>query len=245
MRRLLLREPAGIALAALRAHKLRSFLTLLGVIISVTTLIGVVSVIEGMNTYIAERVANFGSNVFYVTRVPIITNAKEWLEASRRNKMITLDDYTYLRARLTLAAEVAAIESGRKDVRAGTEVLEDVSIRGVTPNMVVVSTEKVAGGRYISEAEYKRRALVAFIGTDIRDRLFPQVDPIGKTVWIDGLPFDVLGVAEKVGTVFGQSQDAFVYVPLSTYLKIWGMPIGSGGLDIGVKCASPALMEQT
>ena len=245
-RRLFLREPVAIALGTLRTHKLRSFLTLLGVIIAVATLIGVVSVIEGMNRYVAERVANFGTNVFYVTRFPIITNAKDFLEANRRNKQITLEDYEYLRDHLILAEEVGAIEGVRKDVRAADQTLEDVSIRGVTANMVSISTEKVATGRYLTEGDYQRRALVAFVGNDVVERLFPQVDPLGKNVWIDGLPFEVVGVAGKVGSVFGQSQDNFVYVPMTTVLKIWGpFPPSQGGLDIGVKCSSPALMEQT
>lgn len=243
-RRLFLREPALIALRALQSHKLRSFLTLLGVIIAVTTLIGVVSIIEGMDRYIAERVANFGTNVFYVTRFPIITNAKDFLEASRRNKLISVEDYEYLRDHLTLAEEVGALEFRRKDVRAGNQVIEDGSIRGATPNMINIGTEKVAAGRYLTEADYQRRALVAFVGNDIVERLFPAVDPLGKSVWIDGLPFEVVGVADKVGSVFGQSQDNFVHLPLTTHLKLWGT-LGATDLDIGVKCSSPAVMEQT
>ena len=96
-RRFSFKEPVVIALGALRAHKLRSFLTLLGVIISVFTLIGVMSIIEGLNRYIAERVADFGANVFYVGRYPIITNAKDWLEARRRNPKMTVEDMDYLR----------------------------------------------------------------------------------------------------------------------------------------------------
>ena len=118
-RRFLFREPVLIALEALRAHKLRSFLTLLGVIIAVTTLIGVISIVEGLNTYVAERVANFGTNVFYVSRYGLITNAKDWVEARRRNPKVTMEDYEYLRERMTLAMEVGAqgrTEGDRKSV---------------------------------------------------------------------------------------------------------------------------------
>src|SRR5262245_58709709 len=115
-RRILFREPARIAMETLWTHKLRSFLTLLGVIIAVTTLIGVMSIVDGMNRYVADRVANLGANVFYVSRFPIITNAKDFLEASRRNKMISLEDYDYLRERLTLADEVGAVTFTRRDV---------------------------------------------------------------------------------------------------------------------------------
>lgn len=243
--RLFLREPTEMALATLRAHKLRSFLTLLGIIISVTTLIGVISVIEGMNRYIAERVANLGANIFLVSRFPIITNAKEYLEAQRRNKKMTMEDFEYLRERLTLAEEVGAVGFTRKDVRAGREELEEVSVRGITPNGLAVSTEKVAYGRYLAAGDYERRTLVAFIGQDLVERLFPQVDPLGKPVWIDAMPFEVVGVAEKVGTVFGQSQDNFAYVPLSTFRKLWGEGSTDEGLYIAIRCAGPDVIAQT
>ncbi|MFQ5694442.1 MAG: ABC transporter permease [Terriglobia bacterium] len=244
-RRLLLREPAVVALQALWAHKLRAFLTLLGVIIAVATLISVVSIIEGLNAYIAERVANFGTNVFYVSRYPIITNAKDWLEARRRNKKMTMEDYAYLRERMTLAEALSAQDRTARDVRAGNKSLEDVSIRGVTANNIDISTETVAAGRYLTEAEYHRKAQVAFIGTDVVEQLFPNVDPLGKAIFIDGRPFVVLGVADKQGSVLGQSQDNFAYIPLTTYLKHFGdgSP-GDSGPWIGIKCSSPAVMEQ-
>ncbi len=244
-RRFLFRESVLIALEALRGHKLRSFLTLLGVIIAVTTLIGVISIVEGLNTYVAERVANFGTNVFYVSRYGLITNAKDWVEARRRNLKITMEDYEYLRERMTLAMEVGAQGRSEATARAGNESLDDVSIRGVTPNMAVISTEKVALGRYITEGEYQRKAQVAFVGTDITDKLFPSVDAVGKIVYLDGRPFEIVGVGEKVGSVFGQSQDDFVYVPLTTAMKIWGDgPPDDSGPWIGIKCSSPAVMAQ-
>ncbi|MFQ5928028.1 MAG: ABC transporter permease [Terriglobia bacterium] len=244
-RRFFFREPVAIALASLRGHKLRSFLTLLGVIIAVTALIAVVSFVEGMNAYVAERVANFGANTFYVQRFGFITNAKDYLEALRHNKKLTMEDYDYLRERLTLAEHVGAIDGRLNDVRAGNESLEDVAIRGVTPNMVDIFRETVAAGRYITDGDYHRKALVAFVGADVVERLFPHSDPMGKTLRIDGLPFEIVGVAERVGTVFGQSRDNFVNVPLTTYYKVWGEgPPNDGGLTIGIKYPSPGVLEQ-
>jgi len=243
--RFLLREPIGIAFQALGSHKLRSFLTLFGIIISVFTLIGVMSIIEGLNAYIAEKVANFGTNVFYVTRYPILTNLKDWLEAQRRNPKMTVEDMEYLQEHMTLAEYVGAQDWREKDVRAGKESIDDVGIRGTTPNMVHIITEKVAAGRYITEADYQRRAMVAFVGTEVTERLFPTVDPLGKTITIDGLPFEIVGVAEKAGSVLGQSQDNFVFIPLTTLHKIWGEgPAFDSGPWIGVKCSSPAVMAQ-
>ncbi|HKZ52816.1 MAG TPA: ABC transporter permease [Candidatus Acidoferrales bacterium] len=244
--RLLLREPVLIALAALRAHKLRSFLTLLGVIISVTTLIAVISIVEGLDTYIAERVANFGANTFYIHRYGLITNAKDYLEALRRNRKITMEDFEYIRERLTLAEEVGGISLSQADVRAGNEDLEDVQVGGVTPNMVNIGSGTVATGRYITESDYHRRTLVAYVGTDVTDRLFPNVDPLGKTIRINGLPFEVVGVAESNGSALGQSRDNFVNIPLTTHLKIFGEgPPDDAGFLIAVKYGSPAVREQT
>ncbi len=245
-RKILFREPVLIALDSLRSHMLRSFLTLLGIIISVATLIGVVSVFVGMRIYVAERVANFGANTYYVTRYGIITNAKDFLEARRRNKKFTMEDYEYLRDHLTLAEEVGALDGNSADVRAGRQDLEDVSVRGVTASMVNIFRETVAAGRYITEADYHSRTMVAFVGTDVTDRLFPQVDPIGKTLYIRSLPFEIVGVAEKVGSVLGQSQDNFVNIPLTTYLKIFGHgPPGDGGISLGIHYLSPAVREQS
>ncbi len=245
-RRLFLREPALIALESLWAHKLRSFLTLLGVIIAVTALIGVISAVNGLNSYVAERVGNFGTNVFYVTRFPIITNPKEFLEARRHNRKMNLDDFEYLRDHMTLAEQVGAQDWRLKDARAGNNALEDVTLRGATPNIIDIGTIKVGSGRYFTESEYQHRLLVAFIGTDVAERLFSQVDPVGKTVGINGVPFEIVGVAEKVGSAFGQSQDNFIYVPLITLHKIWGEgQADESGVWVGVKCASLATMEQT
>jgi putative ABC transport system permease protein len=240
----LIREPARIAVESLIAHKLRSFLTLLGVIIAVTALIGVVSAVNGLNLYVAERLGNFGVNVFYVTRYPIITNAKDFVDAQRHNRKMTMEDYEYLAGRITLAEAVGAQDWRNKDVRAGNESVEDVGIRGATPNIIDISTDKVESGRFFSEGEYEHRAAVAFIGKDLADRFFPTTDPVGKAISVDGVPFEVIGVAQRNGSVFGQSQDNFVYVPLMTLLKIWG----AGGPQeqgpwVAIKCSSPAAMD--
>ena len=235
-----------IALENLWAHKLRSFLTLLGVIIAVTALIGVVSAVDGLNTYVAERVANFGTNVFYVTRYPIITNAKDYLEAQRHNRRLTLDDFEYLRDRLSAVANHVGAQDWRtKDIHGNGQEVDQADIRGATPDIIDISTDKVASGRFFTQGEYDHRALVAFIGTDVADRLFPQVDPIGNTLTVEGIPFQIIGVAEKNGSAFGQSQDNFIYLPLSTLLKEWGEGPPNNSLWVGVQCSSPGTMEQT
>jgi len=241
----LLREPFMMALETLRAHKLRSFLTLLGIILAVSTLIVVISVVEGANAYFAERIANLGTNVFYVQRYPVITNLKDWLEAQKHNPKMTLEDYEYVRENLTLADLIGAREFQQGSARAGNEEMPGISLRGVTPNMIDISPERVARGRYITEAEYRTRAQVAFIGTDLVDRLFPLTDPVGKTIYINAFPFEIVGVAEKLGTAFGVSQDNFAYIPLTTLHKLVGR--GSpewSGVRVAIKASNPLVMEQ-
>ncbi|MBI3485262.1 MAG: ABC transporter permease [Acidobacteria bacterium] len=235
-------EPALIAMQTIRAHKLRTFLTLLGVILSVCTLIIVVGLIEGTNQYIQDRVANMGSNVFLVLRFPLITDAQEFVKALRRNKNVTWDDYEALRDNLKYPKNVGVEARSGGTVRSGTQNLEDVSIRGVTASIGEMDVEEPATGRYIVEGDSQHRAMVTFIGADVANKLFPGVDPIGHTLEIAGLPFEVVGVAKPIGTVLGQSQDNFAYMPIETFLKIYG---SNRSLSINVQARSAEWMART
>jgi putative ABC transport system permease protein len=241
-RRVPLREPINVALETLRAHKMRSFLTLLGIILSVSTLIVVVALISGVNRYIADRVANLGSNVFLLTRFPLITDVEEYVKANRRNKKVTWEDYEALREDMKLPSRVGVELRTSGKVRVGSQSLEDCSIRGVTANMGEIDVEEPAIGRYISNGDDESRALVALIGNDLATKLFPNVNPIGREVLIDGRPFEVVGVAKTVGTVFGQSQDNFAYIPVQTYFKIYG---AYDGIWINVQTRGAEWMERT
>src|SRR5258708_30294047 len=221
-RRVLLREPVIVALETLRAHKMRSALMVLGNILSVSTLIVVIALISGVNRYIADRVANLGSNVFLLTRFPIITDVEEYVKANRRNKKVTWDDYEALRANMKLAERVGVELRTPGKVRAGSHSLEDCNVRGVTANMVDIDIVTPADGRYISEGDDQSRALVTMIGQDVANQLFPNVDPIGHEILIDSRPFQVVGIARPIGSALGQSQDNFVYIPIQTYFKIYG-----------------------
>ena len=221
-RRVLLREPVVVALETLRAHKMRSFLTLLGTILSVSTLIVVIALISGVNRYIADRVANLGSNVFLLTRFPIITDVEEYVKANRRNKKVTWDDYEALRENLKLPERVGVELRTSGKVRVGSQSLEDCNIRGVTANMVDIDIVTPADGRYITEGDDQSRALMTMIGQDVATKLFPNVDAIGREILIDGRPFQVVGIAKPIGSVLGQSQDNFAYIPIQTYFKIYG-----------------------
>ncbi|MBI3894663.1 MAG: ABC transporter permease [Acidobacteria bacterium] len=213
-------ESFRLALANLWAHKLRSFLTLLGILISVATLVAVVSLIQGMNRYVSERVSQLGSDVFILSRFGIITNARQMVEAEKRPRL-TLLDYQALEQGMKEMAQVGAIlwELGRLTVRDQTM---SSSIRGVTPNMIDIRTESLASGRYISEADSRHRRQVCVIGQDVATNLFPGRDPLGKVLHLRGQPFQIIGLAKPVGSVFGHPQDNFVYVPLTTAQKLYG-----------------------
>jgi len=237
-----LREPIGMALETIRAHKLRSFLMLLGIIISVSTLILVIALISGVDVYIATRVANMGSNVFLVTRFPLITDVEEYVKAARRNKVITWEDFQALHDGLKLPQRVGAEVRTSGKVRAGTQEIEDSGIRGVTSNIGEIDIEEPIEGRYISDGDDQSRAMVTMIGNDLATKLFPYLDPIGREVWIDGRPFTVVGVAKPLGTVFGQSQDNFAYIPIETFLKIYGTHMD---MAINIQARGAEWMEET
>jgi putative ABC transport system permease protein len=237
-----LAEPTVMALQTIRAHKLRTFLTLLGVILSVATLIFVIALIEGINRYIAERVANMGANVFLVLRFPIITDTKEFLQALRRNKEIRWEDYEALRDNLKLPKNIGVETRTFGSAKVGTEQLDDVSIRGVTASIGEMDVEEPATGRYISDGDNERRTMITFIGADVASRLFPGLDPIGKTILLSNRPFEIVGVAKPIGTVFGQSQDVFAYIPITTFLKIYGT---NRSLSINIQAQSAEWMART
>lgn len=238
--RVSLKEPTMIALETLRTHKLRSFLTLLGVIMSVATLIVVVSMVQGANKYVAEKVANFGSNVFLIMRFPLITSAEQFVKLSRTNKDITWEDYEYVRNNMRFADSVGLEVRRNGRVKYKGETLEDVSVRGVTANMGGIDTEEAATGRYISDADDSHRANVTMIGTDVAKRFFAGLDPLGKSIYIDGEAYEIVGVAKEMGTAFGQSQDAFVYIPIQTWRKVYG---SNTSMNINVKAAATDLMQ--
>ncbi len=229
-----------IALETLRTHKLRSFLTLLGVILSVATLIVVVSMVQGANKYVAEKVADFGSNVFLVMRFPLITSAEQYVKLSRSNKNVTWDDYEYVRDNMTLASAVGLEVRRQGNVKYKTETIQDIDVRGVTANMGGIDVEEPETGRYISEADDLHRANVAMIGKDLVKRFFTGTEPIGKTINIDGEEYEVVGVAKEMGSAFGQSQDSFVYIPLQTWRKVYG---SETTMNINVKAISAELMQ--
>ena len=238
----LFREPALIALQTMRAHKLRSFLMLLGIILSVSTLILVIALISGMNEYFASRIANLGSNVFLVARFPIITDTSELVKAMRRNRDISWEDFELLRDNLKLPKAVGVEARNRGKVRFERQSLEDVDIRGVTANIGEMDVEEPETGRYIIDSDNQHRVMVAMIGADVTGKLFPNSDPIGKVINVDGEEFQIVGVAKKIGNTFGQSQDNFVYIPIESWLKMYGR---NKSLYVNIQARGPEWMTRT
>ena len=237
------KEPALIALETMRAHKLRSFLMLLGVILSVMTLILVISLVNGVNVYFADKVANLGANVFRVNRFPIINSEEAWVKAQRTNKRITWDDYEFLRENLQLPKQVAVISRQRGKAKSGKQSLEDTQVIGMSANYAQMATEEVANGRTITDSDDEHRSGVAFVGSEVASQLFPGQDPLGKTFAVDGHEFMVVGVGKPIGTAFGQSQDNYAYIPIHTFLKIYGE--NNVNLSVNVQARDQQWMERS
>jgi putative ABC transport system permease protein len=214
--------------SAIWAHKLRSFLTLLGIIFGVAVVILVVTIVEGFNRYVEEKVADLGSNAFVVTRFGIITSEKEFREKEQYNRAVTPGELDFLLAQRHYVKDAAAVMRRRTPVKVGGKQLEDIRVSGVSASMANIDTVRVGEGRYFSHEEDEQRASVALIGSDIARDLFPTVDPIDKEIKIDGRPFRIVGVAAPIGSVFGQPQDAFINVPFGTYEKMYGSQNGLG-----------------
>src|SRR6266481_8195892 len=214
-------ETVRLSLDALRAHKLRSFLTLLGVILAVTTLVAVMSVVAGLNFYIADKIANLGANVYVLNRFGIITSNDAWIKAQKR-PLITREEYTSLKEDMRTASQVAALLGTNSDVRSGNDLMEDVRILGVTSNYSEVRSLNVAAGRFLTEADDTHHSPVCFIGADVVKKFFSNVDAIGKTIRAGNHSYQVVGVAAVIGSALGQSQDNFVFIPLETFRKEWG-----------------------
>jgi putative ABC transport system permease protein len=219
-------ETLKLAVAAIWAHKLRSALTLLGMIVGVTAFVVVVSLIAGFNRYVDEKIAGIGAKSFTIQRFNPLEDFKDTdtiAAAQRRNKELTMDDYDYLRQRATLADKIGAKGRGTpSEVKRGDEILEDIFVSGATANCVDIENRDVAEGRFIAESENDNGARVAYIGADVANKLFPLGSSIGHEITVRGLPYRVIGVEVAKGTVFGIPQDGFIIIPLKTYAVTYG-----------------------
>jgi len=216
-----LSELLRASLESIRAHKLRSFLTLLGIIIGVMTVVAVASVISGLNAYVRDKVIQLSPDVFVVTKFGVITSRDEFLDAIKRPDFTTRD-YEKLAGLLTNATAIGAEVGTRSAVKHADKRLADIQVHGCTANYASLAGIDLDTGRWFAESDDQAARAVVIVGWDIKTELFPQVDPVGKTVLVGSLPFRIVGLIPQQGRTLGQSQDNQVFVPLNTFRKSWG-----------------------
>ncbi|MGB8010277.1 MAG: ABC transporter permease [Terriglobales bacterium] len=216
-------EAIKIALQSLWANKLRSALTMLGVVIAVAAVIAVVTFTSGLDRYVAERVFRLGTDVFIVSKVsPVVTNVDQLIEGEKR-KDFTMEDYQAVREACGLCSVVAAsVLNASGHVRYAEHSINDTWVRGMTPSMATVLDLNLTEGRMLNDTDEDNRSNVVVIGTDVVENLFPNQDPLGQELRIDGQLYRVIGVGEKQGKTLGQSLDNYVAIPISAYLKQYG-----------------------
>jgi len=235
-----LQETFRIALDTLRAHKLRTFLTLLGVILAVMTLVAVMSVLNGLNVYVADKVANLGANAYVIDRIGIVTNLDEWVKA-RRRPPLEMSDFDALRDQMRLAESVAGEQSSFGDVRYGNVLKEDVQIIGATPAFADIREIEVSNGRLLTPSDEDHKSGVCVIGADVANHFFTGVDPIGREIRVGQVQYQIIGVAKPKGTVLGEPLDNYVMIPLGTFRTEWLQPQDS--VTIFVQAYAPEVME--
>jgi putative ABC transport system permease protein len=229
-------EAVRIAVASLRANKLRSFLTVLGILIGVSSVIAVVAIINGLDLYVAERVLELGSKSFTVQKMPdVITSASQWIEMQRR-KDVGLEDLEAVKRGCSLCSEVGAMAATTRDLKYGRTLQRDVRVMGVTENYSRIGTiRELLAGRHLIQDDVENSRNVVVIGADVMDAFFGMTEPLGRSFTIDGREYRVVGVADRKGSVFGESQDNFVWMPLSLFRKIYG---GRRSITIQAEAAS-------
>jgi putative ABC transport system permease protein len=234
-------ESAMIALGAIWSNKLRSFLTVLGNIVAVTSIIAVVSLVQGMNEYVTTAIlSGVGADNFTIQRMPVVrTEADE--ERVRNNPRITLAEAGAVRKYSENVGAVAAQSQSRATMAYGTQSVDGAQVQGVSRDYVYFGTFNAEQGRLISPAEIDANRPVTVLGWEVADKLFGPADPIDKTITIAGLHFRVVGVSEKKGSFFGNSQDNFAIIPLGVFRKMFGSRMF--GMQLLVKPKSPELVK--
>ena len=237
------REAIAVAADSLRGSKLRSFLTLLGIILATTTLISVMSIIHGMDVYIAQNVADMGADGFRVAPWAFIGDfdPKKFLEFQKKNPQLKPEEFEFLKSQATFVSEMGMEINTQAKVVYKEDKLNRLELDGTSANYAGLNNVEITTGRFISEIEDSQSQPVTVIGNDVKQRFFPNADPVDKTIKIDGLPFRVVGVAKPKGSVFGNSQDNWVLIPIRTYFHIYG---SRKGIRYLAKALDRTVLEQ-
>ena len=218
-------EAFKIATQAIVSHKLRAFLTLIGIIIGVASVVLVGAAISGLNTYVVDRVSRvLGANHFMIARMANVgqLSEDEWDKRNKRNKSLTWDDYEWVLANCSMCKEVGASVSQNVDLHQNNEDLFGTGINGVTANIAEIEDKNISDGRFIRQTDVDTAAFVIVIGNDLREKFFPGLDPIDREVKVAGFPMRVIGVEEKRGSIFGNSLDKTAYIPITTFGRMFG-----------------------
>jgi len=228
-----------IAIKSILEHKLRAFLTLLGVIIGVASVVVVGASISGLNSYVMDRVTKvLGANHFMMARMARSGKMEdeEFERMMKKNRKLEWGEYKYLKANCELCSEVGAQKNSSADIKFNDEEMASVRIRGVTSNLLIIEDKTIDQGRFILESEVTRNARVCVIGTDVAKKFFPNSDPIGKSIKVRGIPLIIVGIEKERGSMFGQSQDRHIYIPVTLNLQMFGW---GGGIQIHGKAEKP------
>ena len=234
-------ESIAIALRSIWANKLRSFMTVLGNIVAVTSIVTVVSLIQGMNAMVSNAiVTDVGADAFTIQRLPPVRNADDE-ERTRNNPLVTLDEADAIRRFSPNITAVVAQAQRRGTITYRDQVLENIQIQGVTPEYLDFASFDAERGRMMSAAEVDRNQPVVLLGWDIADQLFGEVSPLDHTILIQGMHFRVVGVSERKGGVFGSSMDGFAVIPIGLHMKLFG---SRQSLQLMVKPVSSAVLPR-
>jgi len=229
---LAVRDNLAQCFSALRAHKLRASLTMLGLTMGVATLITGMTLVQGANLYVEQKIANLGTNVFQIARTPFAVTDFNIIIKALKYKKIEMDDVRAVAEGCPACEVVGATASGSVHARYGNKEMADVSFSGQTANMADIDTRTVQLGRYFTPTEAEHHTGVCLIGDTLVQQLLPGVDPIGKNIRAGNDEFMVIGVMDKIGSVLGQDQDNFILIPLPVFLRIQG---AHASLTINVK----------
>jgi len=237
-------DAAKIAIQSILAHKLRAFLTLIGIIIGVAAVVVVGASISGLNTYVTDKVAKLlGANHFMIARMAFQGHLSddEFERRNRRNKRLNWDDYEWVRDHCNSCAEVGVEVGSQVDLKQDGIEFPAAVVFGVTSNMSEIEDKTIVDGRFVSPDEVQRSALVCVLGSDIKEKFFPNVEAVGQTLKVRGLPMRVVGVEDKRGAFFGDSMDRHIYIPATTHLQIFGR----NGLQIHGKAGARENFQPT
>jgi putative ABC transport system permease protein len=232
-------EALRLAIGILWANRLRSFLTILGNVVAVASVVAVVAIIDGLNRYVSEQVLSTGSQVFTISKFGFDSDYDTYLKMLRR-KDLTLADAEALERQMQNASAVVPVMSRREKLHVGRAEASGAAVVGLGDGYPELRTLDLASGRHLTREDIRGRSSVAVIGDQVREKLFEMVDPIGKEIRVGRHRFLIVGVLKKRGSVLGQSQDNVVCVPVSTYAKLFGT---RDGMEINIRAKSAEVMD--